>query len=407
LASTVRVAPASAILSVAFVCLFYFIANHSRKGEHFAWLDGTSSWPSVGILFFTLLLALHFIVKSNYTLRENAAELSRHFRLTNTLRKPIQGPKPSAPKWRELLQLGWREVGYVPLIAPIAHVTNAAPTETPTENGRNPEQTIRLNALDINDLWGQYLSRGAFSRRGLRATPMAVLYFALLSVLMYLIGVPEPPPLRGLVPLVPLIVCTVFVFVFLLSFIVDATLLHKGFLEQLQRAVTYWPDETFRGFGYADNRNGKKYEIELAYFWDIMFIARRTVAVGELIYYPFLILFLLIVSRMPYFDNWVWLPAVVVALVVNFSVALYVAWQIPKTACAYRDKVLMELKRSKRQCLMRLRDAKSEVVDTMIDEVQSVHKGAFSYLWEQPAIRALLLPSSGVGIVTLLQYFTQ
>jgi hypothetical protein len=45
-----------------------------------------------------------------------------------------------------------------------------------------------------------------------------------------------------------------------------------------------------------------------------------------------------------------------------------------------------------------------DAIDTMIDEVQSNHKGAFSYLWEQPAIRALLLPSGGIGLLTLLQY---
>jgi hypothetical protein len=45
-----------------------------------------------------------------------------------------------------------------------------------------------------------------------------------------------------------------------------------------------------------------------------------------------------------------------------------------------------------------------EAIDTMIEEVQSTHKGAFSYLWEQPAIRALLFPSGGIGLATLLQY---
>jgi hypothetical protein len=45
-----------------------------------------------------------------------------------------------------------------------------------------------------------------------------------------------------------------------------------------------------------------------------------------------------------------------------------------------------------------------EAVDTMIEEVESTHEGAFSYLWEQPAIRGLLLPSGGIGLVTLMQY---
>jgi len=42
----------------------------------------------------------------------------------------------------------------------------------------------------------------------------------------------------------------------------------------------------------------------------------------------------------------------------------------------------------------------------MIEEVQSTHQGAFSYLWEQPAIRALLFPSGGIGLATLQKFET-
>jgi hypothetical protein len=65
--------------------------------------------------------------------------------------------------------------------------------------------------------------------------------------------------------------------------------------------------------------------------------------------------------------------------------------------------LIISIKRRRRQDLM-LAQRLPEVTDTMIEEVQSNHQGAFSYLWEQPAIRALLLPSGGFGIATLLQY---
>jgi hypothetical protein len=44
-----------------------------------------------------------------------------------------------------------------------------------------------------------------------------------------------------------------------------------------------------------------------------------------------------------------------------------------------------------------------EATDTIIEEIQSTHQGAFAYLWEQPGFRALLLPSSGI-LATLIQY---
>jgi hypothetical protein len=236
---------------------------------------------------------------------------------------------------------------------------------------------------------------------------MAFLYILVLVIIASLVGYPYDPPLRGSVPFVSVLYCTFVAFLFLTFFVIDATMLHEGLIQQLASGETYWPDATFCGFGYEGKRNGGKFETELASFWDIGLISKRTVAVGNLIYYPFIILFLLIVACFPSFDNWTWKRATVIPLAMTFLLVLYTAWRLPKTASSYRDKVLADLKKSKRQALILKSEGVPEVIDTMIDEVESVHTGAFSYLWEQPAIRALLLPSSGVGLVTLLQYMAR
>jgi hypothetical protein len=146
---------------------------------------------------------------------------------------------------------------------------------------------------------------------------------------------------------------------FLTFFVIDAILLHEGFLAQLEKEETWWPDATFQKFEYSTSPNRPRNESDLADYWDILLISKRTEAGGRLIYYPFIILSLLIVARLRYFYYWVWSPVLIVALSLHFSVALYAAWRLPKVATVYR---------------------------------------------EQPAIRALLLPSSGIGLATLLQY---
>jgi hypothetical protein len=193
------------------------------------------------------------------------------------------------------------------------------------------------------------------------------------------------------------------IFLFLTFFVIDAILLHEGFLRQLQEEESYWPDDTFKKFKYPIEPNRPPNESDLADYWDILLIARRTEAVGALIYYPFIVLSLLIVARLSYFDNWTWPPVLVVTLSLHFALALYAAWRLPKVAREYRDKVLGRLKRRKRQALMRA-EKTPEAIDTMIEEVQSTHQGAFSNLWEQPAIRALLFPSGGLGLASLLQF---
>jgi hypothetical protein len=200
-----------------------------------------------------------------------------------------------------------------------------------------------------------------------------------------------------------LIFFTICLFLFLTFFVIDAIFLHEGFLLQLEKNETCWPDATFHRFEYSITPSRPLNERDLADYWDILLISKRTEAVGRLIYYPFIILSLLIVARLNCFDNWSWSPVVILILSMHFSLALYAAWRLPKAAREYRDKVLERLQRRRRQALM-LAQRTPEAIDTLIEEVQSTHQGAFSYLWEQPAIRALLLPSGGIGLATLLQF---
>jgi hypothetical protein len=364
LASSYSAVPLCAICTAILVCICYVIDNSSGIGEPMGWLDGASSWPTIAIIFFACLLSIHFILRGNYDLRRSASELTRHFRLTS-----VGSPKTSYFNW-----------------------------EKPPM-----KRHCSKDYVEIDRLWTRYVERGKLHRRIIRTIPMVLLYIVALVVILPLIGAAPVPPIRGTFPFYELIFATVFAFVFLTFFVVDATLLHEGLLKQLAECETFWPNSTFERFEYARERNDGKNERELAYYWDIVLISRRTESVGNLIYYPFLILFLLIVARLPCFDDWTWTPSLIVALCMHFAVALYAAWRLPRTATMYRDKVLGELRRIRRQALMLAR-REPDVIDTMIDEVESTHRGAFSYLWDQPAIRALLLPSSGIGIMTLIKF---
>jgi hypothetical protein len=364
LASSYFAVPILVVCTAIFICICYVIDNSSGIGEPMGWLDGASSWPTIAIIFFTFLLSIHFILRGNYNLRRSASELTRHFGLT-------------IARSRGTSYFNWEKP---PLIQHRSEI-----------------------CIEIGGLWSRYLERGRLHRRIVRTIPMVVMYFVALVVILPLIGAAPTPPIRGTFPFCQLIVITVLAFVFLTFFVVDATLLHEGLLKQLAKYETFWPNSTFERFEYARERNDGKNERELAYYWDIVLISRRTESVGNLIYYPFLILFLLIVARLPCFDDWTWTPSLIVALCMHFSVAFYAAWRLPRTATMYRDKVLGELRRIRRQALMIARK-EPDVIDTMIDEVESTHRGAFSYLWDQPAIRALLLPSGGIGMMTLIKF---
>lgn len=355
--------PSSAILT-AVVVHFFYCANNAVEGggEPFAWFDGTSAWPSIAIFIFAGLLSFHFILKSQSDLTENAKRLTDSFGL---------GEQTSEHEsW-----FGWD----------------------------TPPKVKNTGKIDIAILWERYLFRGRLSRRMFRVVPMVILYMSVIVLMMPFIGGYPSIPIRGNFDFGLFLFLTIILYLLLTFFVIDSTMLHCGFLKQLESVETHWPDTTFCKFGYPINRHPKKYASELACFWDILLISRRTEAVGNLIYYPFIVLFCLISARFPCFDNWTWTPALVLTLSMHFSLALYAAWKLPRTAVAYRDKVLGELNLRRRKAFM-VEGKTPEAIDTMIEEVQANHKGAFSYLWEQPAIRALLLPSGGFGLATLFQY---
>lgn len=368
--------PICAILAAGAVCCFYAFENDSGTGEPYAWFDGASAWPSIAIILFAALLSVHFIVKSHFDLKQNADKLAGEFGLKNT-------PEDTS-------FFGWE----IPPSKP--GITGSLPL-FPELEANNEER------IDIEALWQRYLSRGRFSTRVLRAAPMTILYMAALFAILPLIGRFPAPPIRGNFPFFALMTSTIFVFLFLTFVVIDAILLHEGFLMQLEKKETYWPDTTFERFRYRIKPKRPGNESDLADYWDILLISKRTEVVGGLIYYPFIILSLLIVARLKYFDNWAWSPVLIVTLCLHFSLALCAAWRLPQAARGYRDKVLERLKRRRRQALI-VAQKTPEAIDTLIEEVQSTHQGAFSYLWEQPAIRAFLLPSGGIGLATLLQF---
>ena len=365
--------PLCAIISAITTYNLYLQSNRDGQGEPFAWFSGASAWPSIGIDILAGLLSIHFLVKAYFSLQSNAAELTEEFSLT--------GLAPKASSW-----FGWDPV--------------SGPPVGDTSSNDKPKP---VSKIDVAALWQGYLQRCRPLRRLLRIVPMVVFYFLALCLLFDILGPPSHVPIRNFQLFVPIIFVTVVLFLLLSFFVLDAIHLHEGFLRQLSDRESSWPQKTFENYEYSADLPVTT-QRDLADYWDLLLVASRTEAIGKIVYYPFVVLSLLIVARFGVFTNWTWSPSLLTAFALHAGLVFYTGWRLPLVANRYKNTVLERLKRRKRQTLTEARRL-PEAADTLIEEIESMHQGAFAYLWEQPALRALVFPSGGLGLLSLLQHF--
>jgi hypothetical protein len=123
-------------------------------------------------------------------------------------------------------------------------------------------------------------------------------------------------------------------------------------------------------------------------------VAIRTSAIGPMVYFPFIVLGLLVLARWSRFDNWGFSIALVVTLVASFVIACIAAALLQRTASRVRERAVAQLER----CLLirKGRDDKSEPTEKQIEQligsVRSLREGAFVPILEQPAVVASLFP---------------
>jgi hypothetical protein len=188
---------------------------------------------------------------------------------------------------------------------------------------------------------------------------------------------------------------------FLIFLVFDATLLCLLFVNKLRRrAQSLWPQATLGVY-----KGRLQLQTNLIHDWiDLAFVAKRTNCVGSLIYYPFVLIALLIVSRSTVFANCAPSLTILVAQGISLSIVFSCAIMLCWVARATRDMAKQNLAEG----IIRAKDAESklrlaEQLETLLIQVAQLKEGAFSPLSQQPLVRALLFPLSSAGWVTLIE----
>jgi len=372
----------SAVIALALVVVMFMMLNQENE-ESFFLAEGVSIWPSELIRGFATLLSIYFCCHITSSLRSSDHEIGRYF---------FSKVKEIQPK-----------VGLCKSLERIIMAKN-----------RLAKRRNRLlsDSIDVNGAWTKYTEENILRISVIQAFLFWIGCFAFVGAW----GFPLAPARGGLAYQVDLLIMLISVFLFLLTlFYVRNAISRVTRLAQKLWWETKWDRTDLRRFGFPSgvtDTNGQKIGFEN--WLDIQLIARCTETVKPFIFYPIIILFLMIFARSRLFDSWsIPIPLLMVfglSLVIAISAAMRLRWAAESTrehCIEYLNRYLMRARAEKGKGRRRGSDydTLAAQLEKIIEEAKNLDKGAFSSFTQQAHVQAILAIIAALSSVKLIDYF--
>ena len=370
-------------------------------GEPISLVQGLSIWPSEAIRAATAAISVAFLFWAWRMLDGNLREIAEKLRFQpqhEAMMRLARDEYRHWSRWRRVVRaFSFRLVEY--------------------SGGRAASGTGLSWTAQI--FWKKYLYQGRFLSRCCRVLAAVLVCIVVAGAVLGYFGRPNTP-FRGQISHHWdgwILGASVFAMLFVIFFVVDATVFCHQIVKALvddvlgdRDAATGPPDRP------ADSRWSvttlefyrHKFNIDPAYLdaWILMdFIELRTAVVARLIYFPFIVISLMVLSRSPFFDNWTIPTGLFIVLGAAVLIVCGCAVLLRASAEDARRRVLSLLDDD----LIRLKGSEGRTgaqIEAMIARVKALHDGAFAPYSQQPLFRALLLPLSTFGGTALLDYFS-
>ena len=170
------------------------------------------------------------------------------------------------------------------------------------------------------------------------------------------------------------------------------------------------PCDSTRPFGHpkhieCSRKSSNSKILSLDEWIDLDFMAFRTNCISKLIYFPFAIFALIIISRSTAFADFALSVPILTTQIVGFIIIFGCAMALCFSAEKARETAKSRL--TKRLVAVKAADDSEKKVsqlETLLKLVDGLRQGSFVPLSQQPPIRALLLPIGGLGWTALLDY---
>jgi hypothetical protein len=353
-------------------------------GEPIALLQGISVWPTVLLRALSAVLSIYLLWRAWRKLDANLYEIAHEMNLPTpelaiaAERESVQGQS----LWKNLVQMfsyNLRE--------------------------RQPDLNKPYN---ISIAWSEYVFKGRWAARMVRVvvytTAMFCLWHYVISPLMGHASLPWRGQRSEIVYKITSRV-EIISMMAMMYLVFDATLLCLRFVKELCRSSTEWPVETKAQF---ENRLGLDHQI-IGKWIDLDFVAKRTRCISSLIYYPFILIALVILTRSTVFANYTPNLKILVfqgtCLTIVFGCAVALCWAAQSMRSAAKQKLMDGIISAKGPRPKDLGEGGSTAgqLETLLIRIDELREGAFSPLSQQPLVRALLLPAGSFGWTTLLE----
>jgi hypothetical protein len=365
----------------------------TRDGKPISFSEGLSLWPTEAIHLLTLLLCLYLVFRGWTALSRNLDRISLTLHIGKTR--------------RHLLAEQAREDALLTPACRLAQIFTLRQVCGKGTLAPAPGETDRMSTNRLV-LWRHFMVHNRTASRFTRSLACTLLVLAL-GVALHLglaetMGAPQRGGVSSSAHLM-LAITAIVLMNFLVFYVADATLICLRFVRELRPGRANWPDRAIQHFG--QQMGLRKAEL-LDYWINLQFIAQRTVCVSGLIYYPFIVLSLLLLSRSQVFDNWQ-MPTVALLIagldigIVLLSATLLrrAAEKARKQALKAVDDWLLQASAPGAQDL-----PAPKQLELLRERIKALNEGAFAPFSQQPLLKAVLLPFATLGGTSLLDFLT-
>ena len=273
-----------------------------------------------------------------------------------------------------------------------------------------------MEQIDVNRLWHEYVALGRWKNFAFRALPQLTIAWLAALLLMKLLGFPQTP-CRGEACVGinnTVVVLAVIALVVLIFYVVDTTRLCRRWVNCIGMKKMQWPAGTLEKISAERNMSKQTLEEWLS----IELIAERTNVIGNFIYFPFIIMFLLAMARHRYFDNWDFPTALIIIFTLNAALVIVCSMALRHSAEIAKREVIKRLE-ARRIRAGPTREApemaetprtsdearQRQELEWAIEAIKNNHRGAFLPFTQHPVFgAAVALPSGAYGVVLLAEY---